>query len=104
MEAIQALANVRGKRAPVELCLWDSHLTAISDHVDIQIPGRDGMAARPALRSLGHNETPIIAMTTHALKGECERIPARSRCDITRSLKPGVVPRVIGRWILQEDT
>lgn len=65
--------------------------------MDIQLPGMDGLELTRLLRQKETNqETPIIALTAYAMKGDQERFIAAG-CDgyISKPLDPATLPGVI---------
>ncbi len=71
--------------------------------MDVQMPVMDGLVATQEIRSndISQNkETPIVAMTAHAMKGDRERCLNAGMNDyITKPIKPAELTRVINKWV-----
>ncbi len=68
--------------------------------MDIQMPEMDGLEATRALRKLGFQEIPIIAMTANAMKGDREIcIEAGMNDYISKPIKRELVLEVINKWL-----
>jgi signal transduction histidine kinase/DNA-binding NarL/FixJ family response regulator len=67
--------------------------------MDCQMPTMDGYEATTQLRAIGSN-TPIIAMTANAVKGDRERCLAVGMNDyISKPISKDMLSTVLGRWI-----
>jgi two-component system, sensor histidine kinase and response regulator len=68
--------------------------------MDVQMPEMDGKSATQAIRSAGHQEIPIVAMTAQAMKGDREKCLAAGMSDyITKPIKREVVFAVLEKWV-----
>jgi two-component system, sensor histidine kinase and response regulator len=68
--------------------------------MDVQMPEMDGKSATQAIRSAGHQEVPIVAMTAQAMKGDREKCLAAGMNDyITKPIKREVVFAVLEKWV-----
>lgn len=74
--------------------------------MDIQMPQMDGIEATLQIRQLpGHIETPIIALTAHALGDEKKRIIATGMNDyLTKPITEEVLFKTIEHWCFGEDS
>ncbi|ATX79417.1 Signal transduction histidine kinase [Mariprofundus aestuarium] len=80
--------------------------------MDIQMPRMDGLEATRRIRKLAEDssyhhlaETPIIAMTAHALVGDRDKsIQAGMNDHITKPLDPQELARTLVQWLQAEDT
>jgi signal transduction histidine kinase/CheY-like chemotaxis protein len=71
--------------------------------MDCQMPTMDGYAATRAIRSLelelGHERTPIIALTAHALAGERERVLEAGMDDfLSKPFRPSILDGILRRY------
>jgi len=68
--------------------------------MDIQMPVMDGISASQAIRQLPtHCDTPIIAVTAHALSGERERLLAAGMDDyLTKPIDEAVLESILAHW------
>ncbi len=69
--------------------------------MDIQMPGKDGLATTMAIRTeLGITETPIIAMTANAMAGDRERCLESGMNDhIAKPIDPDAMALTLARWL-----
>ncbi|MGD8835440.1 MAG: response regulator [Desulfobacteraceae bacterium] len=73
--------------------------------MDVQMPEMDGKAATQALRQLGFNDIPIVAMTAHAMKGDREMCLEAGMNDyITKPIKREMVFDIIKRFVFKKET
>ena len=71
--------------------------------MDVQMPEMDGLAATRAIRQLGFHAVPIIAMTAHALKGDCEKcLQAGMDAYLTKPIDRKEVYDMIDAWVLSK--
>jgi CheY-like chemotaxis protein len=71
--------------------------------MDVGLPGVDGLTATTALKSDPRTrEIPVVALTSHAMKGDRERILAAG-CDgyITKPIDTRSFPRTVAEFIRQ---
>lgn len=68
--------------------------------MDIQMPQMDGVSAAQAIRQIPHHaNTPIIAVTAHAMSGERERLLSAGMDDyLTKPLEESVLQNVLQNW------
>jgi len=68
--------------------------------MDIQMPVMDGISATQAIRQLPtHSNTPIIAVTAHALTGERERLLASGMDDyLTKPIDEAALEAILAQW------
>ena len=67
--------------------------------MDVSMPILDGLKATRILRERGY-ETPILAMTAHALKGDRDQaIEAGMSGYITKPVQPDALRRSVGEWL-----
>ena len=74
--------------------------------MDIQMPVMDGLEATRLIRQQGLN-TPIIAMTAHAMSGDKERSIAAGMNDhLTKPIEPGELFALLGNYLTdkRQDT
>jgi CheY-like chemotaxis protein len=87
-EALAALAS----REPFDLVL-----------MDVQMPDMDGLEATARIREGeqgGSRHVPIIAMTAHAMKGDCERcLQAGMDAYLAKPIQPQELFETIGRLL-----
>lgn len=68
--------------------------------MDVQMPEMDGKSATQGIRSAGHQEVPIVAMTAQAMKGDREKCLAAGMNDyITKPIKREAVFAVLEKWV-----
>ncbi|MBP7738530.1 MAG: response regulator [Spirochaetes bacterium] len=68
--------------------------------MDLQMPEMDGFAATQAIRELGIDKLPIVAMTADAMSGMAERCLAAGMNDfVTKPINPQEVFAALARWI-----
>jgi CheY-like chemotaxis protein len=71
--------------------------------MDVQMPEMDGKSATQAIRSAGHQEVPIVAMTAQAMKGDREKCLAAGMNDyVTKPIKREAVFDVLKKWVFKE--
>lgn len=71
--------------------------------MDVQMPEMDGLAATRAIRQMGFEAVPIIAMTAHALKGDCEKcLQAGMNAYLTKPIDRKAVYDMIDVWVLSK--
>jgi two-component system sensor histidine kinase/response regulator len=67
--------------------------------MDIQMPGLDGREATKKIRERGFKDTPIIAMTAEAMKGDREKcIKAGMNDYMGKPIKRDMVFKMIKKW------
>ena len=74
--------------------------------MDVGLPGIDGLSATAALKSDPLTRSiPVIALTSHAMKGDRERILAAG-CSgyITKPIDTRSLPRTVAEFIRQAGT
>ncbi|AYM99686.1 hybrid sensor histidine kinase/response regulator [Chryseobacterium sp. 3008163] len=72
--------------------------------MDIQMPKMDGYAATQQIREVLKLDIPIIAMTAHALAGECEKCLSRGMNEyISKPIKEEELFKLISNFGLQEN-
>ncbi len=68
--------------------------------MDIQMPELDGMQATKAIRETGFDNIPIIALTSHAIKGDKEKCIKAGMSDyISKPIKKDIVLEMIDKWV-----
>lgn len=77
--------------------------------MDCQMPVMDGYEATTNIRNneqqAGNNQTPIIALTAHAMKGDRERCLAVGMNDfITKPFNEQQLATILSKWISDRDT
>ena len=73
--------------------------------MDLQMPELDGLAATRAIRQLGYEAVPIIALTAHALKGDCEKcLAAGMNAYLTKPINRKAVFDIIDEWVLSKKS
>lgn len=71
--------------------------------MDIQMPIMDGLTATRTIRRF-NEETPIIAMTAHAMEGDKEKSAQAGMNDhITKPILPEELYEVLSRWCPERD-
>jgi signal transduction histidine kinase/DNA-binding response OmpR family regulator len=97
---VRADAAVNGKEAvkALEMAPYDLVL------MDVQMPEMDGFEATKMIRDprshVGDHDTPVIAMTAHAMKGDRERCLGAGMDDyISKPIDPQELLKKIERWI-----
>ncbi|MBN2008034.1 response regulator [candidate division KSB1 bacterium] len=71
--------------------------------MDIQMPTMDGFTATQMIRTQLELDTPIIAMTAHAMKGDKERCLAAGMNDyISKPIDPDELYRILSKWLVTE--
>ncbi len=72
--------------------------------MDIQMPVMDGYEACRCIRQKGFQDTPIIAMTANAMKGDRELCLEAGMNDyITKPIKREIVFRVLEKWLTNRN-
>jgi two-component system sensor histidine kinase BarA len=73
--------------------------------MDIQMPEMDGVTTLKQLRQLKrHGQTPVIAVTAHAMAGERERLLAEGMDDyLTKPIEEAILEQTLIRWGGQMD-
>ncbi|GAM65715.1 barA sensory histidine kinase [Vibrio ishigakensis] len=68
--------------------------------MDIQMPGMDGVAACQAIKQSDLNkDTPVIAVTAHAMSGERDRLLGAGMDDyLTKPIEEQVLLKVLNHW------
>ncbi len=71
--------------------------------MDIQMPELDGMQATKAIREKGFDNIPIIALTSHAIKGDKEKCIKAGMSDyISKPIKKDIVLEMLNKWVLNK--
>ncbi|ODP95747.1 two-component sensor histidine kinase BarA [Salinivibrio kushneri] len=73
--------------------------------MDIQMPEMDGVTASQEIRKAGFNQqTPIIAVTAHAMPGERERLLEAGMDDyLTKPIEEAMLESTLARWLHLDD-
>ena len=72
--------------------------------MDVQMPEMDGVEATRKIRSLGHSEVPIVAMTAHAMQGDRDKcIAAGMNNYMTKPIKREKVFEIIEQYVLNSE-
>ncbi|WP_261815969.1 two-component sensor histidine kinase BarA [Vibrio gallicus] len=73
--------------------------------MDIQMPGMDGVAACEAIKNSTLNaQTPVIAVTAHAMTGERDRLLNAGMDDyLTKPIEEPILLNVLNHWGRKED-
>lgn len=68
--------------------------------MDVQMPIMDGIEATQHIRRQGFKNTPIIAMTAHALKGDREKcLDAGMNDYMSKPIKRDLVLEILNKWV-----
>ena len=68
--------------------------------MDVQMPVMDGIEATRHIRRQGFKNTPIIAMTAHALKGDREKCLEAGMNDyMSKPIKRDLVLEILNKWV-----
>jgi signal transduction histidine kinase/CheY-like chemotaxis protein len=71
--------------------------------MDVEMPGMDGLQATRRIRSLGHLEVPIVAMTAHAMKEDMERCLACGMDDyLSKPIRKDLLLATVAKWTRRE--
>ncbi len=72
--------------------------------MDVQMPEMDGKAATAAIRKMGHDRVPIIAMTAHAMKGDRDMCLQAGMNDyLTKPIKRESVFAIIEKNLFNKE-
>jgi len=72
--------------------------------MDIQMPEMDGIKATKAIRDIGFDTVPIVAMTANAMKGDREKCLEAGMDDyIPKPVKRELVFEMLEKWILNKE-
>jgi PAS domain S-box-containing protein len=72
--------------------------------MDVSMPEMDGIAATARIREAGATQTPIVALTAHAMKGDRQKLLASGFDDyVAKPIDIDVVSNVISRWTALHD-
>jgi two-component system sensor histidine kinase/response regulator len=74
--------------------------------MDVQMPEMDGFEATKAIRERkdDRRNTPIVAMTAHAMKGDRERCLAAGMDDyVSKPIEPQELLNAIKKWVVTSD-
>lgn len=83
--------------------LYEKHFDLIL--LDIQMPEMDGYDTATMIRKEMHIDTPIIAMTAHAMAGEREKCLGYGMNDhITKPIREIELYQVIGKFVKEKNT
>jgi CheY-like chemotaxis protein len=72
--------------------------------MDCQMPEMDGYTATQLIRSPGsaarNHRIPVIAMTAHAMSGDCDKCLARAGMDdyISKPVQVGELSVILEKW------
>lgn len=73
--------------------------------MDVEMPGMDGLRTTKRIRSLGHAEVPIVAMTAHALKEDKEKCLDSGMNDyLSKPIKKDLLLEMVARWTRKKET
>ncbi|GAB6264112.1 two-component sensor histidine kinase BarA [Photobacterium sp. R1] len=99
-ERVETVITATGGRKAVEY----AHQKAFDlIFMDIQMPEMDGVSACQAIHEtdLNHN-TPVIAVTAHAMAGERERLLRAGMDDyLTKPIEEQILQQMLAKWIPQ---
>jgi len=71
--------------------------------MDVEMPGMDGLQATRRLRSMGHLEVPIVAMTAHAMKEDMERCLECGMNDyLSKPIRKDLLLATVAKWTCKE--
>ena len=103
------LLNIAG----VKVTLANNGLEAIQEFdknefdlvlMDIQMPQMDGLEATRQIRAKGNMDTPIVAMTAHAMTGDREKSLSAGMSDhLTKPIVPEDLYKMLKKWIKPEN-
>ncbi len=72
--------------------------------MDIQMPEMDGIKATKAIRDIGFDTIPIVAMTANAMKGDREKCLEAGMDDyIPKPVKRELVFEMLEKWVLNKE-
>ena len=73
--------------------------------MDIEMPKMDGMDATRSIRQMDHmTNTPIIAITAHALADQQEQCLRAGMSDfLTKPIRPRALADMIHKWCTSDD-
>ena len=72
--------------------------------MDIQMPEMDGIKATKAIRDMGFDTVPIVAMTANAMKGDREKCLEAGMDDyIPKPVKRGLLFEMLEKWALNKE-
>ncbi len=67
--------------------------------MDVEMPGMDGLEATRELRSRGHRDIPVLAMTAHALKEDETRcLEAGMDAYLTKPIRTEALLQAVAKW------
>lgn len=73
--------------------------------MDVEMPGMDGIEVTRRIRSLGHVEIPIVAMTAHALKEDKDRCLASGMNDyLSKPVRKDALLEMVSKWAPRRST
>jgi len=73
--------------------------------MDVEMPGMDGPRATKRIRSLGHADVPIVAMTAHALKEDKERCLESGMNDyLSKPIRKDLLLEMVAKWTHNKGT
>ncbi len=73
--------------------------------MDVEMPGMDGFRTTKRIRSLGHADVPIVAITAHALKEDKEKCLESGMNDyLSKPIKKDLLLEMVGKWTQKKGT
>lgn len=67
--------------------------------MDVEMPGMDGLRTTRRIRSLGHGDVPIVAMTAHALKEDMQKCLDSGMNDyLSKPIRKDLLLQMVSKW------